>query len=72
MPDIVSPFKPGQLWSTSTGRAVEIVAADHLEAEVAGELHELRVVAFRFVGGSMVHLRPAYGLDQSWIKINAG
>lgn len=62
----------GELWSTSTGRTVEIVAAEEIEEEDGiGDLNRVDVVAYRFVGGSVVHLRAARNTS-NWQKINRG
>ena len=65
-------FQVGQLWSTSTGRTVEILAADEIEEEnerFSYEVQRVRVIAYKFVGGSVVHLR-AVGSTSDWLKIN--
>lgn len=61
--------QPGQLWSTPTGRTVEIVARDTVRASnVWDDADEIDTVAFHFVGGTMIHLRSAEGL-RSWRKM---
>lgn len=51
--------QPGEIWSTSRGRAVEILARD-VVYQPEGEWsisHETDTVAYRFLGGTMVHMR---------------
>lgn len=61
--------QPRQLWSTPTGRTVEIVARETVRTSNAwDEASEIDVVAFHFVGGTMIHLRSAEGL-KSWRKM---
>lgn len=65
-------FTVGQLWTTSTGRTVEIVAVDRLEEEGEfGELASVNVIAYRFVGGGIIHLRAA-GNTGGWLHVNTG
>jgi hypothetical protein len=59
--------QPGEMWSTGKGRTVEIVAADTV-ADADG-YPELEVVAYRFLGGSMVHLRAVSSLT-NWKKVS--
>lgn len=67
-------FEVGQLWSTTTGRTVEIVAVDEVEAEdgfgfpIEGAV---RVIAYRYAGGSVIHLRTP-SMASGWQKINEG
>lgn len=68
---MATAFEPGQLWSTSTGRTVEIVAAGKLEFEAGDHWPEYEVAAYRFLGGSVVHLLPG-GPPADWRKINGG
>lgn len=54
----MSTFEACQQWTNSTGRLVEIVAADTLAPGVG-------VIAYRFVGGSSnVYLRLTSELDE--------
>lgn len=63
-------YKPGELYCTTTGRTVEILAADQVESESEGdyECNRLQVIAYKFVGGSIVHLRAARAADR-WVKV---
>lgn len=61
----------GELWSTSTGRTVEIVAYEEVEFEADTHWPVFGVIAYRFVGGSVVHLRAARNTG-NWQKINRG
>lgn len=57
---------PGEFWSTSKGRTVEIVARDEV-TQVAEWEESIDVVAYRFLGGSMIHLRSVGSLT-GWSK----
>jgi hypothetical protein len=63
------PFAFGQLWMTSTGRTVEILAVDEVEELEQEEYHAVNVIAYRFVGGTGVHLRAASRTNM-WTKVN--
>jgi hypothetical protein len=64
------PFAYGQLWTTSTGRTVEILAVDDVDEENDhGEYHVVNVIAYRYVGGSGVHLRAA-SRTNLWTLVN--
>lgn len=69
MTDRVDP-QPGQLWTTPKGRTVEILARDvvHEPEDDWSVAHETDTVAYRFLGGSMVHLRSVGSLKQ-WTKV---
>jgi hypothetical protein len=66
--------KPGQLWLTSRERTVEIVAREIVAAE--GDMHygrepaEIDSVAYKFLGGSMIHLRSVSSLT-TWRKVGS-
>lgn len=51
---------PRQLWTTSKGRTVEILARDTVYNEWT---EETDVVAYKFLGGSMIHLRSVASLS---------
>jgi hypothetical protein len=57
---------PGELWGTPKGRTVEILAADTVYNRYT---EETGVIAYRFLGGSMIHLRSVDSLVD-WHKIN--
>lgn len=62
--------QPGEFWATSKGRTVEIVARD-LVYEPEGDWsisRETDVIAYKFLGGSMVHLRSVGSLRQ-WTRV---
>lgn len=58
---------PGDLWSTPKGRTVEILAVHTVYNRYT---EEVLAVAYRFLGGSMVHLRSADFLD-GWSRVGA-
>ena len=62
--------QPGQLWSTPTGRTVEIAARQEVSAdgEWDGLPNHVDVVAYHFVGGSVIHLRSVEDL-RLWRKM---
>jgi len=62
--------QPREFWSTSKGRAVEILARDIVvSADQWGYPEaEIDTVAYRFLGGSMVHLRAVTSL-KNWTKV---
>lgn len=69
MADRVDP-QPGEFWATSKGRTVEIVARD-VVYEPEGDwaiARETDTVAYKFLGGSMIHLR-AVGTLKDWTKV---
>lgn len=61
--------QPGEFWATSKGRTVEIVARDVVDErafyEVTGRVD---TVAYKFLGGSMIHLRAVSTL-KDWTKV---
>ena len=58
----------GDLYLTTTGRTVEILAVD----TVANSWEEsVEAVAYRFVGCTMVHLRGQSGIAK-WTRIEGG
>lgn len=63
------PFAFGQLWTTSTGRTVEILEVDDVEELEQDEYHVVKVIAYRYVGASAVHLRAA-SRTNLWTKVN--
>lgn len=61
---------PGEFWSTSKGRAVEILARD-VVYQPEGDWsipQEIDTIAYKFLGGSMVHLRSVGSL-KLWTKV---
>lgn len=56
--------QPGQFWTTSKGRTVEILARDEIEIndDYGFPMGEADVVAYKFLGGSMIHLRTVASL----------
>lgn len=61
--------QPGEFWSTSKGRTVEIVARDTVtqpEHQWRPEA-EIDTIAYKFLGGSMIHLRSVSSLT-GWSK----
>lgn len=61
--------RPGEFWTTLMGRTVEILAADTLPGDDAnGHCCEVGVIAYRFLGGSMIHLRSVISLT-AWAKV---
>lgn len=61
--------QPGQLWSTPKGRTVEIVARDVVsgrEPEAPWDVDEAEIdtVAYKFLGGTMIHLRSVESLRE--------
>lgn len=56
--------QPGEFWATPKGRTVEIVAREVVEV-VYGV--EAVVIAYRFLGGSTIHLRHVNSLT-AWSK----
>lgn len=61
--------QPGEFWTTSKGRTVEIVARD--EVEQVGTWDEDRTidtVAYKFLGGTMIHLRSVKSLT-GWTRV---
>lgn len=69
MPGSAAPDpKPGEFWLTSVLRTVEILARDEVEGdpEEWGQL-PVDTIAYRFVGGTVVHLRSVGSL-KSWKK----
>lgn len=59
--------QPGQFWSTSKGRTVEILARDNVEYSGDWTDAEIDTIVYKFLGGSMVHLR-AVGTLRGWTK----
>lgn len=62
--------QPGETWSTSKGRTVEILARDVVEArdDYGFEESSIDTVAYKFLGGSMVHLRAVSTLV-GWTRV---
>lgn len=61
---------PGEFWTTSKGRTVEILARD-VVYQPEGDWsisHETDTVAYKFLGGSMIHLRSVGSL-KLWTKV---
>lgn len=54
--------QPGQFWLTGREHVVEIIARD----EVADDA-EIDTIAYRFLGGSQVHLRAVSSI-KAWRK----
>lgn len=61
---------PREFWSTSKGRTVEILARDTVTQHGNWELdyREIDTVAYKFLGGSMIHLRAVDSLI-GWTKV---
>lgn len=59
--------QPGEFWSTSKGRTVEILARDNVEHHGDWTDAEIDTVAYQFLGGSMIHLRAVISL-KNWTK----
>jgi hypothetical protein len=71
MPIIPDP-QPGEMWTTGQGRTVEIVTRDTVEVYDAFGYpmgFEADVIAYRFLGGSMIHLRAVFPLT-NWTKVS--
>lgn len=60
--------QPGQFWATSKGRTVEIVARDEVEESGMWDDATVDVVAYRFLGGAVIHLR-AVGSLTNWTEV---
>lgn len=60
--------QPGQFWSTSKGRTVEILARREVEESGMWDDAKVDVVAYKFLGGSQVHLR-CVGTLANWTKV---
>lgn len=60
--------QPGQLWSTPKGHTVEILAREVVDDNGDWSYDSADVIAYRFLGGSMVHLRAASSLA-GWVKV---
>lgn len=69
MADRLPDPQPGEFWATSKGRTVEILARDAVyEPETVWSIaHETDTIAYKFLGGSMIHLR-AVGSLNGWVK----
>lgn len=59
--------QPGEFWSTSKGRTVEILARDEVEESGMWDDAKVDVVAYKFLGGTMIHLR-CVGTLVNWQK----
>lgn len=58
--------QPGQFWTTSKGRTVEILARDEVHQDEGPWGYpeaDIDTVAYKFLGGSMIHLRSVRSLD---------
>lgn len=66
MPTSPDP-QPGEMWSTGQGRTVEIVARDVVDDREDWRDSEVDAIAYRFLGGSMIHLRAVSSLT-NWTK----
>lgn len=60
--------QPGDLWSTSKGRTVEILARDQVTDE--DNYPTIDVIAYKFLGGSMVHIRSVDS-TRNWQRVVA-
>lgn len=60
--------QPGDLWSTSKGRTVEILARREVEESGMWDDAKIDVVAYKFLGGSQIHLRAVGNLSY-WTKV---
>jgi hypothetical protein len=63
--------EPGQFWATAQGRTVEIVAAGEVACDESCGFEGIEVLAYRFLGGSVVHLRSARALT-GWVRVHFG
>jgi len=68
MPTTPDP-QPQQFWATSKGRTVEVLARDvAVSTDAFGyAMEEVDVVAYKFLGGQMVHIRAVSSLT-GWQK----
>lgn len=58
----------GEFWLTSKERAVEIIARDEVAGDaVEGYWQEIDTIAYRFLGGTQVHLRAVSSI-KAWRK----
>lgn len=57
---------PREFWATSKGRTVEILSRD--EVADTDNHSTVDVIAYKFLGGSMVHLRAVNSLT-GWTKV---
>lgn len=63
------PAEVGNLYATTGGRTVEIVAAGSVECiDSAAPVGSTEVIAYHFLGGSVVHL-VAVSEVQEWIRV---
>ena len=60
--------RPGEMWTTSKGRTVEILARAVVEHHGDWSDAEIDTVAYKFLGGGTIHLRPVGSLEQ-WTKV---
>lgn len=62
--------QPGEMWRTGTEHTVEILARDMVYVPEGdwSISQEVDAIAFRFTGGTMVHLRSVESLT-NWRKI---
>lgn len=56
--------QPGQFWSTSKGRTVEILARNEVGETGDWDDAEIDTVAYKFLGGTMIHLRSVESLRE--------
>lgn len=60
--------EPGEIWTTSKGRTVEILARDTVTGDSEeGYYQEIDAIAYKFLGGTMIHLRAVSTLT-NWTK----
>ena len=68
MPEQPDP-QTGEFWATSKGRTVEIVARDTAGGfDDIGDYSTVDVVAYRFLGAAVIHLRAVDSLT-NWRKV---
>lgn len=62
----------GSLYVTSGGRTVEVLAVESVECldmvETANPVGSAEVIAYRFLGGGVIHLAALHGV-QDWVKV---
>lgn len=67
-----TPPRPGDLYAHSNGRNVEILAVEPLaEEDALGDIDEVNAVAWRYIGGTFVHL-TTLSHAKSWHRLPGG
>lgn len=61
--------QPGEMWTTSKGRTVEILARDEVcgRRGIWDDPSEVDTIAYKFLGGGMVHLRSVSSIGD-WTR----